>query len=121
MTAFLVFAHIVVHDSHPTYPREHSRSMKNPQTAPRFRCDPEVISTTVAGLHRLDCRCKSSPVKLPAVTAHQRLRTTLAAMRLSFTWFGVRESLTTEQKAEAAEAFRADGDVLSAVSKSPGT
>jgi len=38
----------------------------------------------------------------------------MAAMRLSFTWFGVRKSLTTEQKAEAAEAFGADGDVLSA-------
>ena len=44
----------------------------------------------------------------------QRLRTTMAAMRLSFTWFGVRKSLTTEQKAEAAEAFGAEGDVLSA-------
>jgi len=38
----------------------------------------------------------------------------MAAMRLSFTWFGVRKSLTAEQKAEAAEAFGADGDVLSA-------
>ena len=43
-----------------------------------------------------------------------RLRTTMAAMRLSFTWFGIRKSLTAEQKAEAAEAFGADGDVLSA-------
>jgi hypothetical protein len=38
----------------------------------------------------------------------------MAAMRLSFTWFGVRKSLTAEQKAEAAEAFGAEGDVLSA-------
>ena len=47
-------------------------------------------------------------------TSSHRLRTTMAAMRLSFTWFGVRKSLTTEQKAEAAEAFGAEGDVLSA-------
>ena len=38
----------------------------------------------------------------------------MAAMRLSFTWFGVRKSLTAAQRAEAAEAFGADGDVLSA-------
>jgi len=43
-----------------------------------------------------------------------QLRTTMTAMRLSFTWFGVRKSLTAEQKAEAAEAFGAHGDVLSA-------
>ena len=50
----------------------------------------------------------------PSTVPSERLRTTMAAMRLSFTWFGVRKSLTTEQKAEAAEAFGADGDVLSA-------
>ena len=50
----------------------------------------------------------------PSTVPADRLRTTMAAMRLSFTWFGVRKSLTTEQKAEAAEAFGADGDVLSA-------
>ena len=54
------------------------------------------------------------PVVQPSIAPSQRLRTTMAAMRLSFTWFGVRKSLTTEQKAEAAEAFGADGDVLSA-------
>ena len=40
-----------------------------------------------------------------------QLRTTMAAMPLSFTWFGVRKSLTAEHK---AEAFGAEGDVLSA-------
>jgi hypothetical protein len=54
------------------------------------------------------------PVVRPSTAPSQRLRTTMAAMRLSCTWFGVRKSLTTEQKAEAAEAFGADGDVLSA-------
>jgi hypothetical protein len=38
----------------------------------------------------------------------------MAAMRLSFTWFSVRKSLTADQKAQAAEAFGAEGDVLSA-------
>lgn len=56
----------------------------------------------------------TDPVVRPSTAPSQRLRTTMAAMRLSFTWFGVRKSLTTEQKAEAAEAFGADGDVLSA-------
>lgn len=54
------------------------------------------------------------PVVQPSTVPSQRLRTTMTAMRLSFTWFGVRKSLTAEQKAEAAEAFGADGDVLSA-------
>lgn len=56
----------------------------------------------------------TDPVPQSSIAPPQRLRTTMAAMRLSFTWFGVRKSLTAEQKAEAAEAFGADGDVLSA-------
>ena len=31
----------------------------------------------------------------------QRLRTTMAAVRVSFMWLGVRKTLTAEQKAEA--------------------
>lgn len=38
----------------------------------------------------------------------------MAAMKLSFTWFGVRKTLTDEQKAEAAEGFGAEGEFLSA-------
>ena len=49
-----------------------------------------------------------------SVAPANRLRDSMAAMRLSFTWFGIRKSLTTEQKAEAAEAFGAEGDALSA-------
>jgi hypothetical protein len=41
----------------------------------------------------------------------------MAAMRLSFTWFGVRKTLTAEQKAQAAESFGAEGDFLSAGKK----
>src|ERR1700675_3323299 len=52
-----------------------------------------------------------------AATAARRLRTTMAAVRLSFTWFGVRKSLSAEQKAEAADSFGAEGAYLSAAKK----
>src|SRR4051794_10041738 len=48
--------------------------------------------------------------------AHQ-LRASMAAARLAFTWFGVRRSLTPEQKAEAADTFGAEGQFLSAGKK----
>src|SRR5690606_26328304 len=47
----------------------------------------------------------------------QRLHTTMAAMRLSFTWFGTRKTLSPEQKARAAESFGAEGEYLSAGKK----
>jgi hypothetical protein len=57
------------------------------------------------------------PTVLPTTSAAQRLRATMAAVRLSFTWMGVRKSLTTEQKAQAAESFGAEGNYLSAGKK----
>src|SRR3954451_13130096 len=50
-------------------------------------------------------------------TAAQRLRTTMAAVRVGFTWFGVQKSLTAAQKAQAAEPFDAQGQFLSATKK----
>src|SRR3954454_4197597 len=50
-------------------------------------------------------------------TAATRLRTTMAAVRVSFTWFGVKKSLTPQQKAQAAETFDAEGQFLSATKK----
>jgi hypothetical protein len=47
----------------------------------------------------------------------QRLRASMAACRVSFTWFGVQKSLTAEQRAVAAEAFDAEGSLLSAGKK----
>jgi len=47
----------------------------------------------------------------------QRLRFTTAAVRVSFTWLGVRKTLTPEQKSQAAETFGAQGDFLSAGKK----
>ena len=46
-----------------------------------------------------------------------RLRSEMAAMRLSFTWFGTRKALSTEQKTQAANAFHAESKYLSAGKK----
>lgn len=46
-----------------------------------------------------------------------RLRVTMAAVRLGFTWFGVRKTLTPAQKCQAADAFGAEGGYLSAAKK----
>ncbi len=52
-----------------------------------------------------------------SVSPAQWLRETTAAVRVSFTWFGVRKALTNEQKNQAAEPFGAEGDFLSARKK----
>ncbi len=46
-----------------------------------------------------------------------RMRTTMTAARLSFTWFGTRKSLSREQKEQAADSFGAESDFLSAGKK----
>jgi hypothetical protein len=70
-------------------------------------------------LDHLDTR--SAPAAAPAAgtttAPAQRLRATMAAVRVSFTWFGVQKTLTREQKAQAAEAFDAEGPFLSAAKK----
>ena len=51
----------------------------------------------------------------PVTTAPaERLRTTMAACRVQFTWWGIQRALTAEQKAQAARAFDAEGGFLSA-------
>jgi hypothetical protein len=52
-----------------------------------------------------------------STTPAQQLRATTAAVRVSFTWFGVRKTLTNEQKNQAAEPFGAEGEFLSARKK----
>jgi hypothetical protein len=47
----------------------------------------------------------------------QRLRQEFAAVKISFTWLGVRKSLSSEQKSLAAEQFGAEGQFLSAAKK----
>ncbi|MCR9116144.1 MAG: hypothetical protein NXI22_04245 [bacterium] len=46
-----------------------------------------------------------------------RLRSTMAAARLSFDWLGVRKTLSTQQKNQAADSFGAEGKYLSAGKK----
>ncbi|MBM4073473.1 MAG: hypothetical protein FJ271_31800 [Planctomycetes bacterium] len=52
-----------------------------------------------------------------SVTPAQWLRDTTAATRVSFTWMGVRKTLTPAQKGQAAESFGAEADFLSARKK----
>lgn len=49
--------------------------------------------------------------------AGHKLRGAMAPVRVSFTWFGTRKSLSAEQKARAAESFGAEGQFLTAGKK----
>lgn len=49
--------------------------------------------------------------------AQERLRTSMAAARLSFTWLGVRKSLNAQQRDQAADSFGAEGKFVSAAKK----
>lgn len=57
------------------------------------------------------------PVTQQRPSPAQRLRMSTAAARVSTTWFGVRKTLTTEQKQQAADSFGAEGEFLSAGKK----
>jgi len=57
------------------------------------------------------------PITQPSRSPAQRLRATMAAVRVAFTWFGTRKTLTAEQRAQAAESFGAEGAFLSAGKK----
>ena len=46
-----------------------------------------------------------------AIRAADRLRTTMAAVRVSLSWLGVRKTLTAEQKVHAAESFGDSGRI----------
>src|SRR5690606_18201408 len=52
-------------------------------------------------------------------TAHaaNRLRSVMAAVRLSFVWLGCRKTLTPDQKHEAADTFGASHEYMSAAKK----
>lgn len=66
-----------------------------------------------------------NPMAAPAVGAAsgnhdeavRRLRSEMAPVRLSFTWFGINKSLNAEQKARAAATFEADAPFVSAAKK----
>ena len=50
-------------------------------------------------------------------TPANRLRMTMAAVRVSLSWFGTRKTLTPQQLAQAADTFGAEGGFLSAGKK----
>jgi hypothetical protein len=56
----------------------------------------------------------NAPLSQSERSAANRLRTTMAAVRLAFTWLGVRKTLAPEQRTTAARAFHADRELLSA-------
>jgi hypothetical protein len=58
-----------------------------------------------------------NPVQRQSSSPAERLRTTMAAVRVSISWFGIRRTLTAAQKAEAAEPFGAEARFLSAGKK----
>ena len=49
--------------------------------------------------------------------ASARLRANMTAVRVSFTWLGVRKSLSSHQRDQAAQSFGAEGKFLSAGKK----
>ena len=67
----------------------------------------------IDGRAATDAQPATADVTAPA----RRLRATMAAVRLAFTWLGTQKSLTPEQRAQAAEAFDAEGQFLSAGKK----
>jgi hypothetical protein len=52
-----------------------------------------------------------------ATTPARQLQATMAATRISFTWFGVRKALSAAQKEQAADSFAAEAKFLSATKK----
>ena len=63
-------------------------------------------------------RTTTQPINAPTTqlerSAAQRPRTTMAAVKIAFTWLGVRKTLAPEQQTTAARAFHADRELLSA-------
>jgi hypothetical protein len=68
-------------------------------------------------LDNLETRTAESWNRPVTAGAAERLRTTMAACRVQFTWWGVQRALTADQKAQAARAFDAEGEFLSAGKK----
>ena len=65
----------------------------------------------------LDPPAESPATAAMSQAAAERLRSLMAAVRLSFIWFGVKKTLTQEQKSQAADTFGAERDYLSAAKK----
>jgi hypothetical protein len=68
-------------------------------------------------IDRIETRMPNGRTGLDDTTPADRLRTTMAACRVQYTWLGTNKALTAEQRAQAAEAFDAEGQFLSAGKK----
>jgi hypothetical protein len=68
-------------------------------------------------IDRIGSRSTNGRTVGDSTTPAERLRTTMAACRVQFTWLGTTKTLTAEQKAQAAEPFDAEGQFLSAGKK----
>ncbi len=69
-------------------------------------------------LDRLEVRSDPTDAEAGSSTIPAlRLRATMAAARVSFTWMGTRKALSAGQRSQAAEAFGAEGQYLSAGKK----
>src|SRR4051812_20740796 len=69
-------------------------------------------------LDRLDSRpMPAAAGATDAASPAHRLRATMAAVRVSYTWMGTQKTLNPDQKARAAETFGAEGQYLSAGKK----
>jgi hypothetical protein len=53
----------------------------------------------------------NNPITQTSPNAANRLCTTMAAVKLAFTWLGVRKTLAPEQRTTAARAFHADREL----------
>lgn len=73
-----------------------------------------IIATPLAD-HASDALATiEEPAIVDTPSAAERLRTTMAAVKVAYTWFGVRRALAPEQRSTAAQAFQADCLLLSA-------
>jgi hypothetical protein len=68
-------------------------------------------------IDRIESRAVNGRTGEESTTPAERLRATMAACRVQFTWFDTRKSLTAEQRAQAAQHFDAGGQFLSATKK----
>ncbi|MBP62011.1 MAG: hypothetical protein CMJ62_10865 [Planctomycetaceae bacterium] len=56
----------------------------------------------------------STTTESSSASASGRLRATMLAARLSFQWFGISKTLSSDQKSQAAESFGAEGSFIDA-------
>src|SRR3954453_11539428 len=85
---------------------------------PVFRLPSLTEAEVTTLLDRIDSRPTTNGTTTGVTTPPaQRLRATMAACRVQYTWFGTQKTLTPEQRALAAEAFDAEGQFLSAGKK----